>query len=427
MRRYEKTGSGSTEKVGEQLERQDLDELARQGALRMLKDVLEQEVSEFLGRSRYQRSEEFNGYRNGYGKRRKVTVGSGTLELQAPRVRTTLEPFESQLLGRYQRQSNSVKELIPELYLHGLATGDFELALRGLLGEGASLSPASVVRLKEKWEGEYETWRQRSLANHRYVYLWCDGIYPKAGVAGDKMALLVVMGLNEDGQKEPLAIFEGYRESAESWGNVLRDLRERSLSDPRLFIGDGALGLWAAIGQVYPRASWQRCWCHKMRNVLSCFPKRLRPEVAAQLREIYATFTREQADTLIDAFAQRYGREYPRAVECLIKDREALLAFYSYPREHWQSIKTTNPIESIFSPVRLRTNAARRIKSPRSALYLIFQLIVRAQKRWRSINAPEMVQKVIGGVKFKDGIEVSYGSVGKEIKTEKKKREMVAA
>jgi transposase-like protein len=418
MRRYEKTKAGSTKKVDGQLERQDLDQLARQGALRMLKDVLEQEVSEFLGRSRYQRSEEFNGYRNGCGKRRKVVVGSGTLELRAPRVRTTLEPFESQVLGRYQRQSDSVKELIPELYLHGLATGDFELALRGLLGEGASLSAASVARLKQKWEGEYEAWRKRSLGDQRYVYLWCDGIYPKAGVVGDKMALLVVLGLNENGQKEPLAILEGYRESSESWSSALRDLKERGLTDPRLFIGDGALGLWAAIMEVYPKADWQRCWCHKMRNVISCYPKRLRGEVAIRLREMYGASTRDQALALMDNFAKRYQAEYPRAVECLLKDRDVLLTYFDYPAAHWQSIKTTNPIESIFSPVRLRTNATRRIKSVHSALYLIFQLITRAQQRWRSINAPEMVQKVIEGSQFKDGIEVKVG---------KKKREKAAA
>jgi transposase-like protein len=413
---YVKDDVPSTEDLG-----RSLDEIARRGALGMLRDALEAEVAEVLGRRRYERSEEFNGYRNGFGKRRKVTVGSGTMELRAPRVRDSLEPFDSQILRKYQRQSDSVKELIPELYLHGLATGDFELALRGLLGEGASLSPASVSRLKEKWEGEYETWRKRFLSDHRYVYLWCDGIYPKAGVVGDKMALLVVLGLNENGVKEPLAIIEGYRESTESWGDVLRDLKERGLTDPRLFIGDGALGLWAAIGEVYPHADWQRCWCHKMRNVLSCFPKRLKKEVAMQLRDMYGAPTKEEANALIDSFAERYSRDYPRAVECLLRDRDKLLTFYSYPRGHWASIKTTNPIESIFSPVRLRTNAARRIKSPRSALYLIFQLIVRAQKRWRSINAPEMVQEVIDGVKFKDGIEV------KEVKIQRKKREMVAA
>ena len=413
---YVKDDVPSTEDLG-----RSLDEIARRGALGMLRDALEAEVAEVLGRRRYQRSEEFSGYRNGFGKRRKVTVGSGTMELRAPRVRDSLEPFESGVLRKYQRRSNSVRELIPELYLHGLATGDFKLALRGLFGDGAGLSASSVVRLKEKWEGEYETWRKRSLSGHKYVYLWCDGIYPKAGVVGDKMALLVVLGLNENGVKEPLAIIEGYRESTESWGNVLRDLKERGLTDPRLFIGDGALGLWAAIGEVYPHADWQRCWCHKMRNVLSCFPKRLKKEVAMQLRDMYGAPTKEEANALIDSFAERYSRDYPRAVECLLRDRDKLLTFYSYPREHWASIKTTNPIESIFSPVRLRTNAARRIKSPRSALYLIFQLIVRAQKRWRSINAPEMVQEVIDGVKFKDGIEV------KEVKIQRKKREIVAA
>jgi len=413
---YVKEDAQSTEDF-----RRSLDEIARQGALRMLRDTLEAEVAEFLGRERYERTQEYSGYRNGFGKKRKVVVGSGTMELRAPRVRDSLEPFESEVLRKYQRQSDRVKELIPELYLHGLATGDFELAMRGLLGEGASLSPSSVIRLKEKWEGEYETWRKRSLSDHRYVYLWCDGIYPKAGVVGDKMALLVVLGLNEDGVKEPLAIIEGYRESTESWGSVLRDLKERGLTNPGLFIGDGALGLWAAIGEVYPQADWQRCWCHKMRNVLSCLPKRLKKEAAFYLKEMYNATTEELALSLIDAFSERYRKEYPRAVECLLKDRDKLLTFYSYPREHWQSIKTTNPIESIFSPVRLRTNAARRIKSPRSALYLIFQLILRAQKRWRSINAPEMVQKVIEGVKFKDGIEV------KEVKVQRRKRERVAA
>jgi len=419
---YAKEEAPSTEDF-----RGSLDELAKRGALRMLEDALNAEVEEFLGRGRYERSEEYSGYRNGYGKKRKVAVGCGTMELRAPRVRDTLEPFESEVLKKYQRQSDGVRELIPELYLHGLATGDFELAMRGLLGDGASLSASSVSRLKEKWEDEYETWRKKSLSTHQYVYLWCDGIYPKAGVVGDKMALLVVLGLNENGRKEPLAICEGYRESAESWGNVLHDLKERGLTDPSLFIGDGALGLWAAIGEVYPRADTQRCWCHKMRNVLSYFPKRLKKEAAFYLKEMYNASTEAGAISLMDSFAERYRREYPRAVECLLKDQDKLLTFYAYPREHWASIKTTNPIESIFSPVRLRTNAARRIRSPRSALFLIFQLIVRAQKRWRSINAPEMVQKVIEGVKFKDGIEISCGSVGKEVKVQRKKREMVAA
>jgi transposase-like protein len=384
----------------------DLDTIAREGARRMLVSALDAEVTEFLGRQRYERAETGLGYRNGYGKERQVTMGAGTVPVRAPRVRETDEPFGSHVLSAYQRRSRAVKELIPELYVQGLATGDFEPALRGLLGESAALSPSTVVRLKAQWETEYETWRKRSLAEHRYVYLWCDGVYPKAGLQGDKTAFLVVLGANENGVKEPLAIVEGYRESTESWAGVLRDLKARGLTDPKLFIGDGALGLWGAIDTVYPEAAHQRCWVHKMRNVLVYFPKRLHREVKRLLRQMYDATTRDESEKLMAQFAQTYGREYPRAVECLVKDQEALSTYFSYPQEHWVSLKTTNPIESIFATVKLRTNAARRITSPRSALYLVFQLILRAQNRWRCINAPHLVTKVLDGVTFKDGIEV---------------------
>jgi len=279
------------------------------------------------------------------------------------------------------------------------------LAMRGLLGDGASLSASSVCRLKEQWASEYESWRKRSLKGRRYAYLWSDGIYPKAGLAEDKTALLVVLGVNDAGEKEPLAIYEGYRESTESWLAVLRDLKARGLTDPPLFIGDGALGLWAAIREVYPLANEQRCWVHKMRNVINCFPKRLQGEVKTKLREMYYSSSKKQSLELMKAFAENYGSEYPRAVECLLKDQDQLLTYFSYPQAHWQSLKTTNPIESIFSPVKLRTNAARRIKSPRSALFLIYALIIRAQKRWRKINAPELINDVIQGVKFENGIK----------------------
>jgi len=413
MKRYNARKKESTKKFTE-----DLDKIAREGAHRMFMDVLEEEVEAFLGRKRYERTDEFTGYRNGYGKNRKVAIGSGTVKIRAPRVRDSLEHFKSGVLKSYQRQSEGIKELIPELYLHGLATGDFELALRGFLGDGASLSASSATRLKEKWESEYEAWRKRSLKRHKYVYLWCDGVYPKAGLAGDKTALLVVLGVNEEGKKEPLAIIEGYRESTESWKDVLHDLKDRGLADPRLFIGDGALGLWAAIREVYPEADEQRCWCHKMRNVLNHFPKRLQSDVKVLLREMYYASTKKQAIKLIKVFAERFGKEYPRAVECLLKDRDTLLTYYSYPQQHWQSLKTTNPIESIFATVKLRTNAAKRIKSPRSALYLIFALITRAQKKWRRINAPELLEEVIARVKFENG---------KEIKIKTKKRKRVAA
>jgi transposase-like protein len=384
----------------------DLDAIAREGARRLLVSALEAEVTEFLGRLRYERQAVLSGYRNGYGKERRVTVGTGTVSVRAPRVRATVEPFGSQVLRSYQRRSRAVQELIPELYVQGLATGDFEPALQGLLGERAALSPSTVVRLKAQWEADYEAWRTRSLADHRYAYLWCDGVYPKAGLQGDKTAFLVVLGVNEHGQKEPLAIVEGYRESTSSWAEVLRDLKSRGLSDPKLFCGDGALGLWGAINEVYPKADHQRCWCHKMRNVLGHFPKRLHGEVKRRLRQMYDADTRNQTQTLMVQFADRYDREYPRAVECLLKDQAALLTYFDYPQEHWVSLKTTNPIESIFATVKLRTNAARRIKSPRSGLYLVFQLIVRSQRHWRRLNAPHLVPKVLEGITFKDGIEI---------------------
>lgn len=384
----------------------DLDAIAREGALRMLVSALEAEVTEFLGRQRYERKEVLSGYRNGYGKERWVTLGTGTVSVRAPRVRDTAEPFGSHILTAYQRRSHAVKELIPELYVQGLATGDFEPALRGLLGEAASLSPSTVVRLKQQWEADYESWRTRSLAEHRYVYLWCDGVYPKAGLQGDKTAFLIVLGVNEHGEKEPLAIVEGYRESIDSWAGVLRDLKARGLTAPKLFCGDGALGLWGAINEVYPEVDQQRCWVHKMRNILSHFPQRLHREVKRRLQQLYDANTKAASLTLMAQFANTYERTYPRAVECLLKDQEVLLTYFNYPQEHWVSLKTTNPIESIFATVKLRTKATRRIRSPRSALYLIFQLILRTQKRWRRLNAPHLVQKVLEGVTFKDGIAV---------------------
>lgn len=408
MSKYRKL-TNSTSKIEENVAvgpAGDLDTIAREGARRMLVSALEAEVTEFLGRQRYERKELSPGYRNGYGKARRVTLGTGTVAVRAPRVRESAEPFASQVLPAYQRRSNAVKELIPELYVQGLATGDFEPALRGLLGEGASLSPSTVVRLKQHWESEYEAWRKRSLADHQYAYLWCDGVYPKAGLQGDKTAFLIVLGVNRSGEKEPLAIVEGYRESTESWAEVLRDLKARGLTDPKLFIGDGALGLWGAIDKVYPKADHQRCWVHKMRNVLACFPKRLHADVKALLGAIYDADTKAEAEKLIQQFAETYGRTYPRGVECLLKDKDALLTYFAYPKEHWVSLKTTNPIESIFATVKLRTNAARRIRSPRSALYLIFQLILRSQRRWRRINAPHLVAKVLDGVMIEDGIEM---------------------
>lgn len=384
-----------------------LEQLARDGARRLLALALEAEVTEYLGRRRYERATGARlGYRNGFHRPRKVVVGFGPVDVRVPRVRETEEPFESRIVRNYQRSSSTVKEMIPALYLHGLATGDFEPAFRGLLGESAPLSPASVVRLKSVWEEEYDAWRKRPLAP-TYAYIWVDGIYLKAGLGDEKAALLVVLGVNEDGSKTPLAMVEGYRESTESWAEVLRDLKKRGLSEIRLAIGDGNLGFWGALRDVFPKAGEQRCWVHKMANVLDKLPKKAQPQGKALLRTIYHATTRAEAERHIEAFAQKLGAAYPRAVECLLADQEALLAFYAFPKAHWRSIRTTNPLESTFSSVRLRTNATRRMRTARTALYLVYQLVRLAERKWRRLDDPELVSKVIAGGKFVDGVEVT--------------------
>jgi transposase-like protein len=377
--------------------RSTLDVLARDGAQRMLISALEQEVEEFLGRARYEHgSGRRRGYRNGSGKPRKIAVGCGTLEVRSPRIRDTDEPFHSQLLPRYQRSSAAVQALLPELYLQGLATGDFEPALRALLGEAAPLSPASIVRLKAQWQAEYETWTRRA-----------DGLYLKAGPADEKTAVLIIIGVTEDGQKELLTMVEGYRESRESWRDVLRDLRRRGLKDVRLFIGDGGLGLWAAVDEVYPAARHQLCWCHKMLNVLDKLPQRVQPEAKTLVRDIYTAPTRAEAEARVQRFAQRFQRDYPRAVASLVDHQAALLTYYDFPREHWKSLRTSNPIESTFDPVRLRTRATRRMRNAQTGLYLVFQLVRRAERRWRRIDAPHLVARVLDGIQFVDGVEVT--------------------
>lgn len=386
--------------------RSTLDVLARDGAQRMLISALEQEVEEFLGRGRYEHGAgRRRGYRNGTGKPRKIAVGCGTLAVRAPRVRDTEEPFRSHLLPRYQRSSDAVRALLPELYLQGLATGDFEPALRAPLGEAAPLSPASIVRLKAQWQAEYETWTHRRL-DHRYAYCWADGLYLKAGPADEKTAVLIIIGVTEDGRKDLLTMVEGYRESRESWREVLRDLRRRGLREVRLFIGDGGLGLWAAVDEVYPEARHQLCWCHTMLNVLDKLPQRLQPDAKALLRDVYTAPTRTEAEQRIQQFGQRFARDYPRAVASLTDHQAELLTYYDFPRAHWKSLRTSNPIESTFDPVRLRTRATRWMRHAQTGLYLVFQLVRRAERRWRRIDASHLVPKVLEGVQFVDGVEV---------------------
>jgi transposase-like protein len=371
-----------------------------------IQDVLEAEVTEVLGRQRHERRADVDapvGYRNGYGKPRRLAVQTGTIELRRPRVRGLEARFESRVLPLFARRTEQVAELLPELYLHGLAQGDFELALRGLLGDGAPLSAKSIERLRGKFVADYRAWTRRSLADHELVYAWADGIYVRAGLEREKAALLVVMGAMRDGRKEVLAVVPGYRESTDSWRAVLRDLRDRGLRVPKLVVADGAAGIWAAVAELWPAAAEQRCWNHKITNVLTNLPKKVQAAAREELAAIPYAPTRAEAERRRDAFAKTYHRAYPRAVEILKTDWERLVTFYDFPEGHWKHLRTTNVIESPFAAVRLRTDAAKRFKKVDNATALLWRLLMVAERRFRRLNAPEQLAAVYDGRRFEDG------------------------
>ena len=370
----------------------------------LLQRILEEEVTEALGRTRYARRSAVDapGSRNGYGKPRRLALMSGTIEVRRPRIRGLEERFESRILPLFQRRTQEVTRLLPELYLHGLSQGDFELALRGLLGDGAPLSPSSIARLRATWEEQFETWQQRRLDDRELVYAWADGIYVKAGLEKDKAALLVVIGALSDGRKEILAIRPGHRESTESWRAVLRDLRDRGLPAPRLMLADGGLPIWSAVDQVWPEAAQQRCWNHKILNVLNDLPKRVQGAARALLTQIPTAKTRQQAQRRRDRFVARYGEAYPAAAATLERDWERMVTFYDFPEAHWKHLRTTNPVESPFASVRLRTNAGKRYKRVQGATALIWRLL-RAETRFRKLNAPELLPAVFAGRRYQDG------------------------
>ena len=376
----------------------------------LIQDVLEQEVTEFLGRvksARRSESDNDGGYRNGYAKPRKLTLSSGTIRLRRPRVRNTDEQFESRLLPLFVHRSETVADLIPELYLHGLSEGDFDLALRGLLGEDAPVSASTVARLKDKWGAEFDEWRTRHLDDLGVVYMWVDGVYVKAGLEKEKAAVLVVLAALSDGRKVVLNVVPGYRESTESWSAVLRDLRDRGLNCPRLVVGDGHLGIWGALRNVYPEAAEQRCWNHKIMNVLDRLPKRQQDEAKLMLRSIYFAETRAQAERLRDAFS-RWCRErsYDAAAETLERDWDRMTTFYDFPKEHWGHLKTTNPVESPFAALRLRTDAAKRYRKVDRAVAVIWKMLMVAEQRFRRLKCPELTGDVYLGVNYVDGIAV---------------------
>src|SRR3954447_18002919 len=396
-----------------------LDELAREGARRMIVAALEVEVAEYIQRFAGELDEDGHRLvvRNGRARERKLTVGSGTVAVRAPRVNDKrVEPetgerqkFSSKILPAYARRSPKVTEVLPILYLHGLSTGDFEPALRDLLGEDASgLSPASISRLTKAWQAEHEQFRTRSLRFHRYAYLFLDGIHISVRLGeDDRLCLLVVIGVREDGVKELLAVEDGYRESTESWAAVMRDLKDRGLNEPKLVIGDGALGTWAALRDVFPSARRQTCWVHKIARVLDALPKRLQPRAKGMLHEIMEAPSRADARAALERFRRQFDAKYPKAVAKLDRDWAALTAFYDFPAEHWRHLRTSNAIESSFATVKLRTRVTKGAGSKKAALAMAYKLLDAAQERWRRFNGHELVADVLAGAKFKDGIPVT--------------------
>jgi putative transposase len=385
-----------------------LESFVRGETQRWIQRLLEEEVSETVGRLKSQRRSQVDGqpgYRNGYGKPRRLTLSNGTITIRRPRLRGLDERFESRILPLFQRQSREVKETLPELYLHGLAEGDFDLALRGLLGEAAPLSPSSIARLKTVWQAEYEAWKQRPLHELEVVYLWADGIYVKAGLEKDKAALLTIVAALRDGRKVVVAVESGVRESTESWSVIMRDLKARGMSCPRLVIGDGNLGIWGALAQVFPEANEQRCWNHRIINILDKLPKKAQPLARALLTKIPYAHTREEAERRKKEFqAWCVKKGYVAAGDLLNQDWERMLTFLGFPKEHWKHLRTTNVIESPFAVVRLRTTAAKRFKKVANATAVIWKTLLLAEKNFRKLDHPELLAEVAEGVTYVNGL-----------------------
>jgi len=378
-----------------------LEEWVRRKVQEFIQSLLEEEIAELLGCQKSERRKAVDGspaYRNGYGKERKLTLGCGTIALRRPRVRGLEERFESRVLPLFARRTKGVSKLIPRLYLHGLALGDFDLALRGLLGENAPVSASTVARLKEGWQAKWREWKRRSLEGLQVVYLWVDGVYVKAGLEKEKAALLVVIGGLLDGRKVVLAVDPGYRESTESWSEVLRDLKERGMNCPCLVVGDGNLGIWGALANIYPGALEQRCWNHKMVNVLDKLPKKLQGQAKRHLQDIVYAETREAAEAERDDFVRWCRAEcYRSAGETLLRDWDLMVTFYRFPQEHWRHLRTTNVVESPFAGLRLRTDAAKRYKKVENATAVIWKMLLLAEQRFHRLDAPEKLMQVYLG------------------------------
>jgi transposase-like protein len=391
----------------------DLDELVREGARRMLAAALEAEVDTYLA-AHYELTDE-RGHRlvrrNGHAQPRQVTTAAGQVEVVRPRVDDRrVDPgtgervqFQSMILPRWCRRSPKVAELLPLLYLHGLSSLDFVPALEQFFGAAAGLSASVVTRLAAQWQAERQVFLARDLADRDYVYCWADGIHFNLRLEDGRLCCLVIVGVRADGTKELVAVADGERESADAWAELLRDLRRRGMGAPVVMVGDGALGLWRALREVFPTTREQRCWVHKVANVLNALPKGVQAGARRALNEIIQAEDRAHAERAIEALVTDYGAKWPKAVAKVVDDRDALLAFFDYPAEHWLHLRTTNPIESTFSPVRARTRVTKGPGNKEAGLAMVFKLLEAAQERWRAVNGPHLVALVRAGARFEKG------------------------
>jgi putative transposase len=397
----------------------DLDEIARQGARRMLAEALQAEVEAYIEAATDHRDEQGRALvvRNGYARKREILLGAGAVELKAPRVNDrrvdedgNRQRFKSVIVPPYMRRSPKVTEVLPLLYLHGLSSGDFVPALEGFFGTEAGLSASTITRLSEQWQTERESFMRRDLSHRDYVYVWVDGIHTAVRLGADnRLCCLVMVGARLDGRKELVAISDGYRESTESWACLLRDLKKRGMKAPELAVGDGALGFWSAVQDVFPETRHQRDWVHKTANVLDSMPKSVHSRAKAAIHEISCAEDKKHAEAAIEAFADEFGKKWPKAVAKIVDERDALLTFYDYPAQHWRHLRTTNPIESVFAPVRARTDITKGPGSRQAGLAMIFKLMEAAEGRWRKLIGAHLVALVRAGAKFNKG-ELVEGS-----------------
>ncbi|NUR58925.1 MAG: IS256 family transposase [Catenulispora sp.] len=399
-----------------------IDEIVREGARRMLAAALEAEVNAYLAELADVRDEAGRRLvvRNGYHQQREIATAAGPVQVKAPRVndkRVDAESgerkrFSSAILPAWARKTPKIAEVLPLLYLHGMSTGDFVPALEQFLGSTAGLPSATVTRLTATWSEDHKAFQARDLSELDFVYVWADGVHLKVRLDEAKACVLVMIGVRIDGSKELIALAEGYRESGESWASLLRDAERRGMRAPVLAVGDGALGFWKALRDVFPGTREQKCWVHKTANVVDAMPKSAQPAAKAAIAQIYNAEDKEHAAKAVRTFERQYGAKFPKAVEKITKDEDVLLAFYDFPAEHWIHLRTTNPIESTFATVRLRTRVTRGAGSGTAALAMTFKLIESAQQRWRSVNAPQLVALVRAGARFERGVLIEREQAG---------------